>query len=117
MQESNAAWMWSEAFVEALERAMLDPPLVPAERQDWPKFCKRLRHWWQDVKEARKEYLEEHPAHLQNLYNFWRNVGREDVREQAMLARHSYPRFRLWGWRIHAAGAITGRADDANRAN
>jgi hypothetical protein len=28
MEESNAAWMWSEAFVEALENAMLDPPWI-----------------------------------------------------------------------------------------
>ena len=49
--------------------------------------------------EARKEYLEERPAQLRELDNFWRNVGREDVREQARLARDSYPRFRLWEWR------------------
>ena len=103
MQKNNAVWMWSESFGEAVERAMLDPPLDPAEGLDWPKFCERLTQWWRDVAEARKEYLEGHPAQLRNLYNFWRNVGREDVREQAMLARHSYPRFRLWGWRARAA--------------
>jgi len=49
MQESNAAWTWSEAFVEALECAMLDPPLDLAERSDWPKFCEILRHLEHDV--------------------------------------------------------------------
>jgi hypothetical protein len=102
-QERDAVWFWSEAFGKAVERAMLEPPTDPAERSDWPKFCDRLTQWWRDVEEARKDYLAQRPAQLRNLYNFWRNVGRENPREQAMLARHSYPRFRMWGWRARAA--------------
>ena len=101
MQESNAVWMWSEAFVQALQRAMLDTPSDPSERLDWPRFCQRLRHWSRHAEEARKEYQQEWPWPLRNLYNFWRDVGLEGIREQAMFARHSCPRFRLWGWRIH----------------
>ena len=103
MQERDAVWMWSEAFAEAIKRMMLDPPLDPAERVEWPRFCKRLAHWWRDVEEARREYLAERPAQLRNLYTFWRNVGREDIGEQVILARHSYPRFHLWGGRTRAA--------------
>jgi hypothetical protein len=76
MQESNAAWMWSEAFVEALECAMLDPPLDSAERSDWPKFCEKLRHWRHDVEEARKEYQQGRPAQLRYLHNL-RSARRE----------------------------------------
>jgi hypothetical protein len=99
--------MWSEAFANALEREMLDPPSDPAERLAWPKYCKRLSRWWRNLEEAQKEYQQERPEQLRNLYNFWGNVGLEDVREQAMLARHSYHRFRLWGWRAHAALSAT----------
>jgi len=62
MQERDAAWLWSEAFGEAVGRSMLDPPLVAAERLDWPKFCDRLAQWWRDVEEARKEHLQGHPG-------------------------------------------------------
>jgi hypothetical protein len=61
MQESNAVWMWSEAFLQALQRAALDTPPDLSERLDWPKFCQRLRHWSRHVEEARKEYQQEWP--------------------------------------------------------
>jgi len=99
MKENNAVWMWSETFVESVERSLGDPPSDEAELRDWSKYCDRLRRWWHEVEEARKEYQEERPWHLRDLYNFWRNVGLEDIQEQAMLARGCYPRFRSWGWR------------------
>jgi hypothetical protein len=96
---------------------MLNPPLDGAELPDWYKHCDRLTQWWRDVEEARKEYLEGRPAQLRELYNFWRDVGREDVREQARLARDSYPRFRLWEWRPRRSTQSQGRAatDTGNR--
>jgi len=81
MQESNAAWTWSEAFVEAPECAMLDPPLDSAEQSDWPKFCEKLKHWRHDVEEARKEYQQGRPAKLRYLHNLWRNIGLGDVQK------------------------------------
>jgi hypothetical protein len=83
MQKRDAAWMWSEAFVDAADRSMNDRPVDAAELPDWYEHCNRLARWRHDAEQARKEYLEGRPAQLRDLYNFWRNLRQ----------------FRLCGWR------------------
>jgi hypothetical protein len=96
MQENNAVWMWSETFLESVQRVIGDPPPQDkAEVRNWHKHSERLVQWRHEVKEARTEYQQERPALLRELYNFWRNTGLEDAQEQAMLARDTFPRLRL----------------------
>jgi hypothetical protein len=95
MQDNNAVWMWSGTFVESVDRSIGDPPSDAAALLDWDKDCERLTQWRQEMNEARTEYRQDHPAQLRDLYNFWKNIGLDDVQKQAMLARDTFPRLRL----------------------
>jgi hypothetical protein len=83
MQVRDAAWRWSEAFVKAADCSIRDRPLDAAELPDWHEHCARLARWQHDIEQARKKYLEGHPAQLRYLYSFWHSLGP----------------FRLWKWR------------------
>ena len=83
MQKREAAWIWSEAFVQVADLSINDRPVDAAEWSDWCNYCALLARWRHDAEQARKEYLEGRPDQLRDLYNFWRNLRQ----------------FRLCGWR------------------
>ena len=76
MQKRDAAWMWSEAFVQGADLSINDRPVDAAELSDRYEHCARLARWRHDVEQARKAYQEGRPVQLRDLYNFWLDLGR-----------------------------------------
>ena len=72
----DAAWMWSETFLETANRLMARDRPADVEAPDWWEHFNRVARWSNEVEHARKEYLEGRPAQLQELYSFWLELGR-----------------------------------------
>ena len=76
MQERNAAWQWSETFVRTASAARLNLPTQGDQ----------LDECLLQVESARKQYRRGNAAPLRILYDYWRDVAGNNIREQVRFA-------------------------------
>jgi hypothetical protein len=81
-------WLWSEAFIGTVEGLMQAGADAPA-RLDWLKRD-RLVQCLRRVEVAREQYRRGKGEPLRVLFDYWRNLAGDDIREQVRLACETY---------------------------
>ena len=89
----NEIWLWSAAFTGTVEGLIQGPSADVRTRWDWPERRDRLVGWLREVEAARDLYRHGNAQPLRSLYDHWRNLAGDDIREQARIASETHQRF------------------------